>query len=440
MKGRIFTLLLVFLSIAFANSLYGQKSKKRPFECGVHFTSLKELRVDPKVKSYLQHGNFKAGDIIADVGTENGYLPLIISIFHDSLNFFLQDINERCLNPLEFKQVHNYYSVLHAKEIGNSFEFIIGEQNDTRLPKATFDKIMMNDVVHQLYEPFVFFEGMKACLKHDGLLYIGQYEYNGLSTNAIIYFAAKTGFRLVERNKIDNYHLFIFAQGDHELVHHDDLHLAAIEGDLSSIKRIMNSVVAVVDPLDEIGFTPLMYAAKYGQLDVMNYLLENGADVNALGRRYPITALQLAVVNNHEAASRILIEKGASVNARFKNVSILMSAVGNANIDLTNLLLNNGADKRYRYKKKGLGFYAVTSDNLDMIKYASRLGLIKQGMKDSDRRTLLFYAASGNCLDCVVYMMEYLDFKTSVKDKWGCTPVCYIWSEEIKEYFLKSAW
>jgi ankyrin repeat protein len=61
---------------------------------------------------------------------------------------------------------------------------------------------------------------------------------------------------------------------------------------------------------------PLYYTALRGALQLTDFLIENGADVNecSTGFEYE-TAIQAASVSGHEKIVRLLIDKGANVNA-----------------------------------------------------------------------------------------------------------------------------
>ena len=60
----------------------------------------------------------------------------------------------------------------------------------------------------------------------------------------------------------------------------EELDFAAQDGDLKEVKRLVGEGVPV-DKFDEIGMTPLHYAADAGHLDVARFLIASGADVNA---------------------------------------------------------------------------------------------------------------------------------------------------------------
>lgn len=81
----------------------------------------------------------------------------------------------------------------------------------------------------------------------------------------------------------------------------------------------------------------LIHAARFGNIDIVNLLLDNGADVNTEDG-YP---LRWAAMNGHTEIVRILIKYGADVNVE-KGISLRWAATrGHAKI--VRLLLNAGA-------------------------------------------------------------------------------------------------
>jgi ankyrin repeat protein len=61
----------------------------------------------------------------------------------------------------------------------------------------------------------------------------------------------------------------------------------------------------------------LATASWYGWEDIVQLLLEKGADVNAHGGLY-ISALQMALSKGHENIAQLLIKNGADVNVQVK--------------------------------------------------------------------------------------------------------------------------
>ncbi|HEY0428228.1 MAG TPA: ankyrin repeat domain-containing protein [Pyrinomonadaceae bacterium] len=92
--------------------------------------------------------------------------------------------------------------------------------------------------------------------------------------------------------------------------------------------------------------SPLMYSAKYGQIDFVKLLLSYKADVN-LKCKSGDTALSLLSWNNtpnYAELLNLLIEAGADVNAAGESgITPLMAAVESGNISVVKMLLKKGA-------------------------------------------------------------------------------------------------
>ena len=62
-------------------------------------------------------------------------------------------------------------------------------------------------------------------------------------------------------------------------------HIPAGKGDLEKVKTEVEGG-RDIDSMDAAGQTALMYAAENGQMDVVRYLISNGADVNAQAKDF----------------------------------------------------------------------------------------------------------------------------------------------------------
>jgi ankyrin repeat protein len=91
-------------------------------------------------------------------------------------------------------------------------------------------------------------------------------------------------------------------------------------------------------------FTPLMRAAKLGQLDIVEELLTLGADLHAINAD-GCNALWLACYSgNHEVIER-LIAAGIDIDLQNGNgASCLMYVASNSKPDLVKLMLEKGAN------------------------------------------------------------------------------------------------
>lgn len=106
----------------------------------------------------------------------------------------------------------------------------------------------------------------------------------------------------------------------------------------------------VVKAYSREGFQPLGLAACSGQLDIVQFLLEKGADANVQARNATgFTALTGAVSNRQRAIAELLIAKGANVNHRYEaGFSPLLIAAENGDIETAKLLIAHGADVNAR--------------------------------------------------------------------------------------------
>ncbi|NGX59980.1 MAG: hypothetical protein KR126chlam3_01140, partial [Chlamydiae bacterium] len=94
----------------------------------------------------------------------------------------------------------------------------------------------------------------------------------------------------------------------------------------------------------EYGRTPLQDASMYGKAEVVEYLLSQGADVNALNEGGK-ALLHIAAEEGDEAAVEDLVAKGAEVNARTKDgKTALHIAAQEGHAEIVEYLPSHGAD------------------------------------------------------------------------------------------------
>src|SRR5262245_2218182 len=60
-------------------------------------------------------------------------------------------------------------------------------------------------------------------------------------------------------------------------------------------------------------YTPLMMAASFAPVEAVQLLLDWGADVNAVHHRTGLTALLMAATNNQATTVEVLLERGATL-------------------------------------------------------------------------------------------------------------------------------
>ena len=90
------------------------------------------------------------------------------------------------------------------------------------------------------------------------------------------------------------------------------LMMASIEGQLPLVETLVLKNKADVN---KDGWAPLHYAASTGKLDVAQFLVANGAKVNALSPN-ETTPLMMSVSSGNELLIKFLLDKGADLRMR----------------------------------------------------------------------------------------------------------------------------
>lgn len=119
---------------------------------------------------------------------------------------------------------------------------------------------------------------------------------------------------------------------------------AAEKGNIKEMERLIAAGADVNAKNDRAGWTPLSRAVYNGRVDVARLLIEKGADVNAKDSA-GWTPLYGAVSYGKKEVVSLLITKGADVNARNNGgVTPLHRAAVWGNKEVAELLISKGAD------------------------------------------------------------------------------------------------
>ena len=95
------------------------------------------------------------------------------------------------------------------------------------------------------------------------------------------------------------------------------------------------------------GFTPLLFAARHGDIDSARRLLNAGADIDDVGADGN-SALALAAMSGHPRLAEFLLARGANPNAGGAGYTALHAAILRADRSLVRMLLARGADPNAR--------------------------------------------------------------------------------------------
>jgi 7,8-dihydropterin-6-yl-methyl-4-(beta-D-ribofuranosyl)aminobenzene 5'-phosphate synthase len=123
-----------------------------------------------------------------------------------------------------------------------------------------------------------------------------------------------------------------------------DVHRAANEGDLAKLKMLIEENSALANAKNEEQETPLHSAVSGGHVDIVEFLIAAGADIDAQDSQKR-TPLHLACYDGHRDIAEKLISHGANLEARFANgTTPLFWTVPGGHTEVFKLLVKKGAD------------------------------------------------------------------------------------------------
>ncbi len=195
-----------------------------------------------------------------------------------------------------------------------------------------------------------------------------------------------------------------------------------------------------VNKPDEEGYTPLMYAARRGDLVAVRLLIKQGADVNLSHTEFGVTALTEAVTSRRFNIVNYLLGHGASINLRDKHgYTLLHRAV--SDLDMVKLLLSRGACISARTKSGGTPLHhAAGGSYLDTVKLLVAMGA-DINARDEEGQTPLVEAVSSKRISLIEWLIKH-GAKVNARTRHGSTALIrschYPYSSEILSLLLKA--
>jgi len=121
---------------------------------------------------------------------------------------------------------------------------------------------------------------------------------------------------------------------------------AARSGNFEIVKYLIEKCGANVDVVSGYRCTALMQAVGAGHLEIVKYLIEEqNADLNVVGEMFGETTLMFAAEKGNTEVGEFLVDCGANINAVDKyNRTALMHAVNHGNLTMVKGLVNCGAN------------------------------------------------------------------------------------------------
>ena len=139
----------------------------------------------------------------------------------------------------------------------------------------------------------------------------------------------------------DNNHLPVVRfESDYDAM----LFKAAGEGDLMALRALVDTAKRNIEMRNSEGETPLLYAARLGEVNSVRFLLSRKADADSYSDT-GFSALHYAAYNDHSTLVTALLAGHANPNALdSKGISPLVYAVERGNLEVARSLLQYGAE------------------------------------------------------------------------------------------------
>lgn len=143
---------------------------------------------------------------------------------------------------------------------------------------------------------------------------------------------------------------------------------AAKAGDLDQVQRLLTTYPHIVNcrDLDGRHSTPLHFASGYNRVSVVEYLLQQGADVHAKDKG-GLVPLHNACSYGHYEVTELLVKHGASVNvADLWKFTPLHEAAAKGKYEIVKLLLKHGADSTKKNRDNATPLDLVKESDQDV--------------------------------------------------------------------------
>ncbi|KAJ3286782.1 palmitoyltransferase akr1 [Rhizoclosmatium sp. JEL0117] len=202
-----------------------------------------------------------------------------------------------------------------------------------------------------------------------------------------------------------------------------DLFQASQHGLLNRVKALIEEGSIAADAVDRENCTALHWAAINNRIAVAKYLVEHGADVNAIGGDLLSTPLQWAARSGQIQMATYLMKKGANPNLYDKqgyNSLHLAAHAGHAMMMIYLIVMGQDVDTLDTMGRTSLMWTAYQGNSEESMKV-----LIKQGAlldrTDSTGMTALHWAVVSNHLKFAKILID-AGASTDIKDPNGKTP------------------
>jgi len=197
------------------------------------------------------------------------------------------------------------------------------------------------------------------------------------------------------------------------------IHEAAAKGDLAKVKAFLKKDAKLIDADDKNNKEPLHWAAEKGHLQVVEFLISQGADVNAKNVADE-TPLHYSAGYGYKDIVKLLVSKGAAVNEKTKQGHTPLSYATMRNqVDIMKFLIAKGADVTVTSQNAStLLHHCAWRSSKEMIEMLISKGIPADTKNEFGRTPLQNAAMGGNVEAAKVLIAKGADVNHKGEEDW----------------------
>lgn len=163
-------LTIIFCGQCFSQDIYENEISLLTKKCGGIYFPNKRI-ISDSWGSSLSFFDIKEGEKIADIGSKSMTFVAILSVFSEKATFYCEDIDSVCTTQEQVDKVVKYYSRIKGIPISNNIIPVIGNEKTTTLPTDFFDKVIIDNSLHEFSNKEDMLKDIFRILKKGGKLY-----------------------------------------------------------------------------------------------------------------------------------------------------------------------------------------------------------------------------------------------------------------------------
>ena len=178
--------------------------------------------------------------------------------------------------------------------------------------------------------------------------------------------------------------------------------------DARAVGRLLAAGVSQTQLAEADGTTALHYAVERDDADLVERLLESGANP-AAANRYGVSPLYIAALNGNAAIVRLLLEHGVDPDAALpEGETALMTAARSGDVATIDALLAAGADVNAReaWKQQTALMWAAAENNAPAIRRLLEGGAARDAVSAGGEFTALLFAVRAGAIDATRALLE----------------------------------